>query len=235
MAEFDVPCLLQFEVNLLDGMAFRTFVCLESGFSVMTGAAGLSFVHHSHGHRFFCSEIKELGVACITFAVAEVLLVAESDGSRFLDFDAHIPDRMTLDAILQIESPLAVVASAAGLAFLHIRHSVTRLASEVENGVVTGFAVVFYSLLLEMLVVVKHDLTKIGYLKCNVFNVDCIGKRAYEDRDDQYKKSGPLPHDWPPKNKIRTESQMGDTVLSILKATDINKIAAGIKTFRYSK
>ena len=185
VAEFDVPRILQLEVHLLYGMTFYTFIRLKGGFAVMTGAAGLSFIHHVHGNRFFYSQIENLGVANIAFAVADVFLVTESHGSRFFDFDADIPDFMTLDAILQIEGPFAVVAGAAGLSFFHIGHGVTFLAPEVENGIMAGLAVVFYTLLFEVLIVVEYDLAEVGYFECDIFNVDRIGERANEDRYDQ--------------------------------------------------
>ena len=151
VAEFDVPRILQLEVHLLYGMTFYTFIRLKGGFAVMAGAAGLSFIHQGHGDRLFHSQIENLGVANVAFTIAEMFLVTESHRSRFFDFDADIPDFMTLDAILQIEGPFAVVAGAAGLSFFHIGHGVTFLAPEVENGIMAGFAVVFYTLLLEVL------------------------------------------------------------------------------------
>jgi hypothetical protein len=90
---------------------------------------------------------------------------------------------MTLDAILQIGGSLAIVARTARLSLVHISHSVTAvLAPEIENGIVAGLAVVFYALLFEVLVVVKNNLAEIGDLECDIFDVDCIGKRANEDR-----------------------------------------------------
>jgi hypothetical protein len=103
---------------------------------------------------------------------------------------------MTLDAILQIGGPLAVVAHAAGLAIFHIGHGVAVvLAPKVINGIVAGLAVIFYTFLFEVLVVVEYDRAEMGDLEWDIFDVDCICERASEDRDDHYKKSGPLPHD----------------------------------------
>lgn len=124
VAEFDVPRILQLEVYLLYGMTLYTFIRLKGVFAVVTGAAGLSFIHQGHGDRLFHSQIENLGVANIAFTVAEMFLVTESHGSRFFYLDADIRHFMTLDAILQIGGPLAVVASAAGLAFFHISHGV---------------------------------------------------------------------------------------------------------------
>jgi hypothetical protein len=195
VAEFDVPRILQLEGYIFYGMTLYAFIGLKGVFAVMTGAAGLSFIHHGHGDRLFYSQIENLGVAAVAFTGAEMFLVTESYRSRFFHFDAYIRDFMTLDAILQIGGPLAVVASAAGLAFFHISHGVSVLTPEVENGVMAGLAVIFYTLLFEVLVVVEYDLAEIGYLECDIFDVDRIGERANEDRDDHYKKSGPLPHD----------------------------------------
>ena len=196
VAEFDVPRILQFEVYFFYGMTLYTFIRLKSVFAVVTGAAGLSFIHQGHGDRLFHSQIENLGVANVAFTIAEMFLVTENHRSRFFYFHADIRDFMTLDAILQIGGPLAVVASAAGLAFFHIGHGVTvALAPEVENGIMAGLAVIFYTLLFEVLVVVEYNLAEIGDLECDIFDVDRIGERANEDRDDQYKKSGPLPHD----------------------------------------
>ena len=103
---------------------------------------------------------------------------------------------MTLGAILQIGSPLAVVTHPAGLAFFHIGHGIAVvLASEVINGIVAGLAVIFYSFLFEVLVVVEYDRAEMGDLEGDILDVIRIGERADEDRNDQYKKSGPLPHD----------------------------------------
>jgi hypothetical protein len=135
-------------------------------------------------------------VTGVAFSGAEMFFVAECHRPRFFDFDADIRDFMTLDAILQIGGPLAVVARAAGLAFFHIGHGVTFVfAPEVVNGIVAGLAVIFYSFLFEVLVVVEYDRAEMGDLERDIFDIDCIGERANEDRDDRQKKNGPLPHD----------------------------------------
>lgn len=195
VAEFDIPRILQLEVYLLYGMTFYAFIRLKGVFAVMTGAAGPSFVHQGHGDRLSYSQIENLGVADVAFTIAEMFLVTECHRSRFFNFDADIRHFMTLNAILQIGGPLAVVASAAGLAFFHISHGVAALAPEVVDGIMAGLAVIFYTLLFEVLVVVEDDLAEIGDLEGDIFDVDRIGERANEDRDDQYNKSGPLPHD----------------------------------------
>ncbi len=194
VAEFDIPGILQLEVYLFYGMTLYTFIRLKGGFAVMTGAAGFSFIHQGHGDRLFHGQIENLGVANVAFTVAEMFLVTKGHGSRFFYLDADIRHLMALGALLQVEGPLAVVTGAAGLAFFHIGHGVTVLAPEVENGIVAGFAVIFYALLFEVLIVVEYDLAEIGDIECDIFDVDRIGERADEDRDDQYKKSGPLPH-----------------------------------------
>jgi hypothetical protein len=161
----------------------------------MTGAAGLSLVHQGHRDRLSHGQIKNFRVANIAFTVAEVFFVIECHGSRFFYFDADIRHSMTLDALLQIKGAFAVVASAAGLALFHISHGVAILDPEVVNGIMAGLTVIFYTLLFEVLIVVEYHLAEIGYLECHIFDIDRIGKRANEDRDDRYEKSGPLPHD----------------------------------------
>jgi len=167
VAEFDVPRIFQLEIDLLCGMTFCTFIRLKGVFSVVTGSAGLSFIHQGHGDRLFYSQIENLGMADIAFSIAEMLLVTECHRPRFFNFDDDIRDFMTLGAILQVGGPLAVVASAAGLAFFHIGHGVAVvLAPEVINGIVAGLAVIFYTLLFEVLVVVEYDRAEIGDLEC---------------------------------------------------------------------
>ena len=178
MAEFDVPRILQLEIYILGGMTLYTFFSLKGIFTVMTGAAGLPFFHLGHGDRLFCSHIVDLGVADGAFISAEMLLVTEGHRSRFFYFNSYIRNLVTLDAIIEIEGPFAVVAGAAGLAFFHICHGVTVLASEVENGVMAGLAVIFNAFLSEVLVVAKYHLAEIGCLKDDIFDVNCMSEGA---------------------------------------------------------
>jgi hypothetical protein len=85
----------------------------------------------------------------------EMLLVTEFHRPRFFYLNIYISNFVTLDTILEIESPFAVMAGAAGLAFFHICHGVTALASEIENGIMTCLAVILDALLFEMLVVAE--------------------------------------------------------------------------------
>jgi hypothetical protein len=195
MAEFNIPRILQLEVYLLYGMTLDAFIRLETDFAVMTGTAGLSFIHHGHGDRLSHGQIVKFRMASIAFTIAEMFLVIEYHRSRFFYFDADIRHFVTLDAFLQIKGPFAVVAGAAGLAFFHISHGVAFLDPEVVNGIMARLAVIFYTLLLEVLVVVEYHLAEMGYLECDILDVDCIDQRASEDSDDRYKKSGTLPHD----------------------------------------
>jgi len=178
VAEFDVPRVLQLEIYILDGMTLYTFFSLKGFFAVMTGAAGLPFFHLGHGDRLFCRHIVDLGVADGAFISAEMLLVTEGHRPRFFYFNSDIRNLVTLDAIIEIEGPFAVVAGAAGLAFFHICHGVTVLASEVENGVMAGLAVIFNAFLSEVLVVAKYHLAEIGCLKGDIFDVNCISEGA---------------------------------------------------------
>jgi hypothetical protein len=195
VAEFNVPRILQLEVYLLYGMTLCAIIRLKTVFAVMTGAAGFSFIHQGHGDRLSHGQVENFRVANTAFTVAEMFFVIEYHGSRFFYFDADICHFMTLDALLQIKGPFAVVASAAGLALFHISHGVAILNPEVVNGIMAGLAVIFYTLLFEVLVMVEYHLAEIGDLECGIFDVDRIGERANEDRDDQYEKSRPLPHD----------------------------------------
>jgi hypothetical protein len=144
----------------------------------MTGAAGLPFFHLGHGDRLFCNHIVDLGVADGAFISAEMLLVTEGHRSRFFYFNSYIRNLVTLDAIIEIKSPFAIVAGAAGLAFFHICHGVTVLASEIENDIMAGLAVIFNAFLSEVPVVAKYHLAEIGCLKGDIFDIDCISERA---------------------------------------------------------
>jgi len=53
VAEFDVPRILQFEIDILGGMTLRTVVRFKCRFAVMAGAAGFPLFHLSHGDGLF--------------------------------------------------------------------------------------------------------------------------------------------------------------------------------------
>jgi hypothetical protein len=99
------------------------------------------------------------------------------------------------------------MAGAAGLAFFHICHGVTSLASEIEYGIMTCLAVILDALLFEVLVVAEYDLAEVGYLHRDIFYVDRIGQRAGEKRDGQDEKRTPLIHDCLLKNKKESPLQ----------------------------
>ena len=104
--------------------------------------------------------------------------MTEGHRSRFFYFNSYIRNLVTLDAIIEIEGPFAVVAGAAGLAFSHICHGVTGLASEVENGIMAGLAVIFNAFLSKVPVVAKYHLAEIGCLKGDIFDVNCMTEGA---------------------------------------------------------
>jgi hypothetical protein len=185
VAEFDIPSILQLEVDFFDGMTFCAIVCFKGVFAVMTGAAGPSFLHQGHGDRLSDRQIEYLGMADLTSTGTEVFLMTERHGSRFLDFHADVRDLMTLGAILQVGGPLAVVARSAGLAFFHIGHGVTGLAPQIEYGIMAGLAVIFDAFLFEVLVVVEYDLAEVGDPECDILDIDGISERTNEDRDDR--------------------------------------------------
>jgi hypothetical protein len=112
--------------------------------------------------------------------------VAESYRSRFLDLEGNIRNLMTLDTVLEIESPFAVMAGAAGFAFFHIGHGESVLAAEIENGIMTGLAVILDTLLFEVLIVAEYDLSEIGYLHGHIFYVNRISEGTGENRYGQY-------------------------------------------------
>jgi hypothetical protein len=133
--------------------------------------------------------------AIIGIGAFEVRLVRESDRSRFLDLEGDIRNFMTEDTILQIESPFAVMAGAAGFAFLHIGHGESGLASEIVNGIMTGLAVILDALLFEVLVMAEYDPAEVGYFHGDIFYVNRIGEGTSEDRYGQYEKREPPIHD----------------------------------------
>jgi len=139
--------------------------------------------------------------AVVGIGAFEMRLVSESHRSRFFYLEVYIRNFVTLDTIFKIESPFTVVAGAAGLAFFHIRHGVTSLASEIEYGIMTCLAVILDALLFEVLVVAEYDLAEVGYLHGDIFYVDRISEGAYENRHGQDEKRVPLIHDCLLKNK----------------------------------
>jgi len=141
--------------------------------------------------------------AVIGIGAFEVRLMGESDRSRFLDPKGYIRHFMAKGAILQIESPFAVMAGAAGLAFLHIGHGESGLAAEIINGIMTGLAVILDALLSEVLVVAEHDPAEVGYLHGDIFYVNRIGEGASENRYGQYEKREPPIHDTLLKKSLR--------------------------------
>ena len=127
--------------------------------------------------------------------------MTESHRSRFFDLNVYIRNFVTLDTVLEIESPFAVMAGAAGLAFFHICHGVSSFASEIENRIMTCLAVILDALLFEVLVVTEYDLSEIGYLQGDIFYVNRISEGAGENRHGQDEKRVPLIHDTLLKNK----------------------------------
>ena len=67
VAEFDVPRILQLELDLLYGMTLCAIIRLKGVFAVVTGAAGPSFIHQGHGDRLFYGQIENLGVTGVAF------------------------------------------------------------------------------------------------------------------------------------------------------------------------
>lgn len=112
------------------------------------------------------------------FISAEMLFVTESHRSRFFYRHSYIRNFVTLDAIVKAECSLAVMASAAGLAFFHVCHVVTRLVSEIKYGIMAGLAVIFDALLFEMLAMVEHHLAEISNPKGYILDVNRISERA---------------------------------------------------------
>mgnify|MGYP001578033469 CR=1 FL=1 len=133
--------------------------------------------------------------AVVGIGAFEMRLVSESHWSGFFDIKGNIRNFMTLDTVLEIESPFAVMACAAGLAFLHIGHGESVFASEIEDGVMTCLAVILDALLPEVLVVAEYDLAEFGYLHGDIFYVNRISEGAGENRHGQDEKRVPLIHD----------------------------------------
>lgn len=139
--------------------------------------------------------------AVVCIGAFEVRLVSEPHRSRFFDLKGNIRDFMALNTIFEIESPFAVMAGAAGFAFLHIGHGEPVLASEIEDGIMTCLAVILDALLPEVLVMAEYDLAEVGYLHGDIFYVNRISEGTSENRYDQDEKRVPLTHDILPKNE----------------------------------
>jgi hypothetical protein len=109
---------------------------------------------------------------------------------------------MTLHTGLEIESPFAVMAGAAGLAFLHIGHGEARLAAKVENGVMTSLTVILDALLFEVLIVAEDNLAEVGDLHGDIFYINRVseGKGQNRYRYGQQERI-PLIHDTLRKNR----------------------------------
>jgi hypothetical protein len=90
VAEFDIPRIFQLEVYLLYGMTLCAIIRLKDIFSIVTGAAGPSFIHQSHGNRLFYCQIENLGVTGVAMTGPEMFLVTECHRPRFFDFDADV-------------------------------------------------------------------------------------------------------------------------------------------------
>jgi hypothetical protein len=144
--------------------------------------------------------------AVVSIGAFEMHLVTESHWSRFFHLKGNIRNFMTLDTILEVKGPFAVMAGAAGLAFFHICHGVTALASEIENGIMTCLAVILDAPLLEVIVVAEYDLAEVGYLHGDIFYVNRISEGTSENRHGQDQKRVPLIHDTLLKTKKRISS-----------------------------
>ena len=215
VAEFDVSRILQLEIYILGGMTLHTVFRLKCTFTVMAGPTGFPLFHLSHSDGLFRSHIVNFGMtnrAVVRIGAFEMSLVTESHQSRFFDLKGNIRNFMTLDTILEIESPFAVMAGAAGFAFLHIRHGESVLASEIENGIVTCLAVILDAFLPEVLIVAEDDLAEVGYLHGDIFYVNRISEGTSENRHGQDQKRVPLIHDTLLKTK--KESPLIETQLS---------------------
>jgi hypothetical protein len=133
--------------------------------------------------------------AVVGIGAFEMRLVSESHRSRFFYLEVYIRNFVTLDTIFKIESPFTVMAGAAGLAFFHICHGVTSLASEIEDGIMTCLAVILDTFLFEMLVVAEYDLAEVGYFHGDIFYVDRISEGTSENSHGHDQKRVPLIHD----------------------------------------
>lgn len=217
VAEFDVSCVLQLDFYILGGMALHAVFDLKCFFAVMTGAAGFPLFHLGHGDdSSFWSHIVKFRMtegAVVGIGAFEMRLVSEFYRSRFFYLEVYIRNFVTLDAVLEIESPLAVMAGAAGLAFFHICHGVTSLASEIEYGIMTCLAVILDALLFEVLIVAEYNLAEVGYLHGDIFYVDRISEGAYENRHGQDEKRVPLIHDCLLKNRKESPLQKRNFIL----------------------
>jgi hypothetical protein len=198
MAEFYVSRILYLEIHVFRWMATRAIFYLKRPFAVMTGAAGLAFFHLGHAHGLARAYLVKSGVANAAFIGIQMFFVSEDHWSRFFYFNNDVRNFVTFDALLDIKGFFPVVAGAAGLAVPHIRHVVTGSFLDVENGVVTGLAVIFNSLLPKMVVMIEGYLAEISYFEGNIFYVNPISMRKgnngdYQDEERITKSHGYLP------------------------------------------
>jgi hypothetical protein len=159
-------------------MTLHAFICFECVFAVMADAAGLPLFHLGHRDGLFGCHVINLGVTDCAIVSFEVFLVAEGYRSGLFHLHGYIRDLVAADAIIQRERPLAVVASAAGEALLHIRHRETGFLPEIVNCIVACLAVILDPFLPEMVVMTEHNFAKVGYFKGDIFDVYRVGESA---------------------------------------------------------
>ncbi len=198
MAEFYVSRILYREFHVLYRMTPQALPCIKTIFAVMAGAAGVAFFHLGHAYRLAWSCIIKSGVATSAFIGVYMFFMAEDHRPRFFYFNSDVRNLVTFDALLNIKGFFPVVAGAAGFAIPHIRHVVTDSFFDVENGVMTGLAVIFNSFLPDMVVVIECYFAEMSYLEGDIFYVNPISIRKgnngdYQDEERITKLHGYLP------------------------------------------
>ena len=181
MAEFDIPCILDLEIDFLYGMTPQAFLDLKGFFAVVASAAGLSLFHLRHTDGLIPSRFIKFGMTAPALIPCGVLLVAEDDMSRFFYFKNYIRNFMTFVAILDVKRLFPVVTKAAGFPFFHICHGVRCLFLDVEDGIVAAFAISSGAFLVDMKIVIEFYLAVIPAAKMDILDVYSIGEGKNKD------------------------------------------------------
>ena len=181
MAEFDIPCILDLEIDFLYGMTPQAFLDLKSFFAVVTCPAGLSLFHLRHTDGLIQPHFIKFGMTAPALIPCGVLLVAEDDRSRFFYFKNYIRNFMTFVAILDIKRLFSIVTKAAGFPLSHVRHGVAGLFFDVKDGIVAGFAIIADAFPVDMKIVIEFYLAVITAAKSDILDVYSIGEGKNKD------------------------------------------------------
>jgi hypothetical protein len=140
------------------------------------------------------SGLEQFGMAIIAAEHPEMKGMAERDRPKVRDLDLHVLHRMTFGTLVQAERLDLVMAVAAGLPFLHLRHGDRRiLFADNENTVMAESAVI-------------TELSQVGFM----------GERDFADLLSFYDRIFVVlgkQKEWQPKHHDRRHQETFHTVL----------------------